>query len=120
MVWNGITKERKYMMSAVVDAPLMTTEQLLALPRNGTERWLIQGQLREKPMTVRNRVHSRINDTGQSSLAFAQGCSFSDTHGCQSSKKQHLDAPQGSTANPTSGKGCRMVESFQKMLGICG
>jgi Uma2 family endonuclease len=48
------------MMSAVVDAPLMTTEELLALPRNGVKRWLIRGQLREKPMTVRNRTHSRI------------------------------------------------------------
>lgn len=48
------------MMAAVVDAPMMTTEELLALPRNGTERWLIEGQLREKPISVRNRVHSRI------------------------------------------------------------
>jgi len=38
----------------------MTTEDLLALPPDGMERWLIRGQLREKPMTVRNRVHSRI------------------------------------------------------------
>jgi Uma2 family endonuclease len=37
----------------------MTTEELLALPHNGMDRWLIRGQLREKPMTVRNRVHSR-------------------------------------------------------------
>src|SRR5436190_23968775 len=48
------------MMSMIVDAPPMTTAELLALPRNGMDRWLIQGQLREKPMTVRNRVHSRI------------------------------------------------------------
>jgi Uma2 family endonuclease len=48
------------MMSAIVDAPLRTTEELLALPRNGAERWLIRGQLREKPMTVRDRTHSRI------------------------------------------------------------
>jgi Uma2 family endonuclease len=39
---------------------LMTTEQMLALPDNGMERWLIRGQLREKPITVRNRWHSRI------------------------------------------------------------
>jgi Uma2 family endonuclease len=49
---------------------LMTTEQLLALPDDGVERWLIRGQLREKPasvgqtgekiMTIRNRWHSRI------------------------------------------------------------
>jgi Uma2 family endonuclease len=38
----------------------MTTEELLALPQNGVERWLIRGQLREKMMTVRNRWHSRI------------------------------------------------------------
>jgi Uma2 family endonuclease len=44
---------------------LMTTEELLALPDDGTERWLINGELREKrpaeggpPMTVRNRFHS--------------------------------------------------------------
>jgi Uma2 family endonuclease len=38
----------------------MTTEQLLALPEDGIERWLIRGELREKPMTVRNRWHSRV------------------------------------------------------------
>src|SRR5262245_53763223 len=52
-----------------VAAPtLMTTEQLLALPDDGVERWLIRGQLRErhpdqttgKPMTVRNSEHSQI------------------------------------------------------------
>lgn len=37
----------------------MTTADLLALPENGTERWLIDGELRERPMTVRNRFHSR-------------------------------------------------------------
>jgi Uma2 family endonuclease len=36
----------------------MTTEELLALPENGTERWLIAGVLRERPMTTRNRFHS--------------------------------------------------------------
>ncbi len=45
---------------SVAAPPLMTTEELLALPSNGMDRWLIRGQLREKPMTVRNRVHSRI------------------------------------------------------------
>jgi Uma2 family endonuclease len=42
---------------------LMTAEEFLALPDDGVERWLIRGQLREmrgKPMTVRNRWHSRI------------------------------------------------------------
>lgn len=44
-----------------VTAPtLMTTEEMLALPDNGTERWLIRGELRERPMTVRNHDHSRI------------------------------------------------------------
>src|SRR5262245_50829333 len=38
----------------------MTTEEMLALPEDGKERWLISGELREKPMTVRNRFHSDV------------------------------------------------------------
>jgi len=38
----------------------MTTEELLALPEDGVDRDLIRGQLREKPMTRRNRWHSRL------------------------------------------------------------
>ncbi len=45
---------------AVAAVPAMTTEELLALPEDGVERWLIRGELREKPMTKRNRWHSRI------------------------------------------------------------
>ena len=47
-------------MSTVLETPLMTTEEMLAMPQNGITRWLIEGQLQEKPMTVRNRTHSRI------------------------------------------------------------
>lgn len=36
----------------------MTTAELLALPENGMRRWLINGELRERPMTKRNRFHS--------------------------------------------------------------
>lgn len=42
---------------------LMTTEELLALPDDGVERWLINGVLYEKrgePMTKRNRTRSAI------------------------------------------------------------
>ncbi len=39
---------------------LMTAEEFLALPDDGTDRWLIAGELRERPMTVRNRFHSRV------------------------------------------------------------
>jgi len=46
---------------AVVEAPaLMTTEQLLAMPEDGVTRWLIRGQLREKPTSYRNRWDSRV------------------------------------------------------------
>jgi len=38
----------------------MTTAELLALPENGMDCWLIRGQLRETPMTKRNRWHSRV------------------------------------------------------------
>ncbi len=47
-------------MAAAIATEPMTTEALLALPDNGMERWLIRGQLREKPMTVRNRFHSKV------------------------------------------------------------
>jgi Uma2 family endonuclease len=48
-------------------ATLMTTDELLALPDDGVERWLIRGELREKQpapgalsITIRNRFHSRV------------------------------------------------------------
>lgn len=48
-------------MSTVAIVPQMiTTEELLAMPEDGVDRWLIAGQLRERPMTKRNRWHSRI------------------------------------------------------------
>jgi Uma2 family endonuclease len=37
---------------------LMTIEEFLALPDDpNVERWLINGELRERPMTLRNRFH---------------------------------------------------------------
>ncbi len=48
---------------ATVTTP-MTTEEFLALPDDGTERWLVDGQViewpKEDPMTVRNRFHSTV------------------------------------------------------------
>ena len=35
----------------------ITTAELLAMPEDGMDRWLIRGELREKPMTKRNRYH---------------------------------------------------------------
>lgn len=49
------------MTTEIAAAPrLMTTEELLALPEDGVERDLIRGELRERPMTRRNRRHSRV------------------------------------------------------------
>jgi Uma2 family endonuclease len=58
--YNGgvLLNERSGIM-ATVTTPI-TTEEMLALPENGMERWLIDGELRERPMTVRNRFHSRV------------------------------------------------------------
>jgi Uma2 family endonuclease len=42
-----------------VPSGLMTTEEFLSLPDNGTDRELIRGVPREKPMTVRNRKHTK-------------------------------------------------------------
>jgi Uma2 family endonuclease len=47
-------------VNAVVAKPLMTVEELLSLPEDGVDRWLIRGQLREKPMTRRNRFHAQL------------------------------------------------------------
>lgn len=46
-----------------LDGRLMTEPEFLALPDDGVERWLIDGEVREfgtagEDMTVRNRVHS--------------------------------------------------------------
>jgi len=46
-------------MSTAAPPALMTAEEFLALPENDTERMLIRGRLWEKPMTRRNRWHSR-------------------------------------------------------------
>ena len=43
---------------------LYTIEDLLAMPDDGVERWLIRGKLREKKdphMTKRNRFHARLS-----------------------------------------------------------
>ncbi len=47
-------------MSLALPTAPMTTESMLALPNNGVERWLVRGEVREKPMTVRNRLHSMV------------------------------------------------------------
>jgi Uma2 family endonuclease len=39
---------------------LMTADELQALPEDGIDRELIRGQLRERPMTRRNRWHSSV------------------------------------------------------------
>ena len=47
-------------MTTFAESPLMTTERLLASPENdGIERELINGRLKERPTTRRNRRHSR-------------------------------------------------------------
>jgi Uma2 family endonuclease len=45
-------------MSTALD--LLTNEQLEQLPDEGMERELIQGELRERPMTRRNRFHATV------------------------------------------------------------
>ena len=47
-------------VSTITSSKLMTTEEMLALPDDGIDRELIEGRLREKPMTMRNRRHSRL------------------------------------------------------------
>jgi Uma2 family endonuclease len=47
-------------MAMLTEPALMTTEQWLALPDDGVERWLINGELREAGMTKRNWTHSNV------------------------------------------------------------
>jgi Uma2 family endonuclease len=51
-------------MASVADTKLWTTADLLALPDDGIERYIIRGQLREirdgENVTVRNRFHSAV------------------------------------------------------------
>ncbi len=47
-------------MSTVAPDRLLTAAELLTLPDDGKERWLIRGQPREKAMTKRNRFHASI------------------------------------------------------------
>ena len=54
-------------MSITLDSPairpLMTTEELLAMPEDGIDRELIRGELKEKQMTRRNPTHSSVEAT---------------------------------------------------------
>jgi len=43
---------------SIAESPLLTTEDLLAIPDDGMHRELIRGQLKEAPMTKRNRFHA--------------------------------------------------------------
>ncbi len=47
-------------MNASVTTATLTTEELFTLPDDGIERDLIRGELREYPMTKRNRRHSKV------------------------------------------------------------
>lgn len=47
-------------MSTLIVNPPLTNADLDAMPADGMERWLIRGELREKPMTKRNRFHAGI------------------------------------------------------------
>ncbi len=50
---------------SLAEAPrkLWTAEEIFALPDDGIHREIINGELRERPMTVRNRTHSKIEAT---------------------------------------------------------
>jgi Uma2 family endonuclease len=61
-------REEGSAMSLANPAVPMTTEALLARANDGTDRWLIRGELRERPMTVRNRLHSKVMASVTASL----------------------------------------------------
>jgi Uma2 family endonuclease len=62
-------------MTILTEPVLMTTEQLEAFPQDDRiDRELINGQLRERPMTVRNRRHSRTQSRFVSHLEIWRSC----------------------------------------------
>ena len=50
-------------MKMPIQPTLLTTQELLAIPDDGKERWLIRGGLREKQMILRNQAHGRVEGT---------------------------------------------------------
>ena len=79
---------------STADTLLMTAEEFLALPDDGKDRELIRGELRERPMTYRNRTHAWIvaEITFQlkawlRSLSVAQGDVYSGDVGCTLSRE---------------------------------
>jgi Uma2 family endonuclease len=58
---EGEEKGGQPLMNISHAVPTLTTQDLLALPRDDSvTRYLIRGQLREVPMTKRNRWHTRL------------------------------------------------------------
>jgi Uma2 family endonuclease len=47
-------------MNASATTATLTTEELFALPEDGIERDIIRGELKEYPVTKRNRLHSKV------------------------------------------------------------
>jgi Uma2 family endonuclease len=47
-------------MTVAIEPRLMTSEEFLALPDDDVERELIRGRVKEKPLTRRNRRHSKV------------------------------------------------------------
>src|SRR5205823_14945277 len=43
-----------------IQPSLFTTQEVLAIPDDGKERWLIRGGLREKQMILRSQAHGRV------------------------------------------------------------
>ena len=66
-------------MSTATAPALVTAEELLAMPENGVDRWLIRGKVKEKPMTVRNRFHSRGHGAASSVEKLALFCGGAPT-----------------------------------------
>ena len=50
-------------MSTALPPKLMTLEEFTALPDDGMDRELILGEMRERPMTKRNRFHAKAEAT---------------------------------------------------------
>jgi Uma2 family endonuclease len=90
---------------AADDTPLMTTEEFLALPDDGVERWLIDGRLREQRTPAQFRWHSRWH--GQ--IMTQAACLLEDW-------RERQPAPSGEVL--CGGAGCRLRRDPDSTIGI--
>ena len=88
-------------MSGTATVTVISAEELLAMPEDGTDRWSIRGKLKEKPMSYRNRWHSRA----EAKIAYLLGAWL-----------EQQAEPRGAVLSGEAG--CRLRKNPDTVVGI--